>query len=334
MAKKKQSKLWVDPRNIRPADWHPPKMTEKYYSRLFAAFEGVQKNILIAGHLSTLHGAALTAYQCHLFYTDNLSPSILLGNHWSPWHPSEEVTTSIRALLPHVAPDVQALCEVWLRQIQILDELNQEWANALAKFFSLTAPKSDIDFQVLRDHVERYRKEKGAAWLDSSEFQRLVRQLDLTVTKMQQLTPKLDELIQTMHSEISPDEIQAFAGDQRVKDRIETSRDESNHKRAINILNRTLQDSPTQIQASEIYRELGFRYAELGEISQAIENYTKSIELEKLPDPLVYFWRGELYYRQQEWKKAKKDFEQAVELEIYTPEREQASQYISELQSK
>jgi tetratricopeptide (TPR) repeat protein len=334
MAKKKQSKMWVDPRNIRPAGWHPPKMTEKYYSRLFSAFEGLQKNILIAGHLSSLHGAALMAYQCHLFYTDSLSPSILLGNHWSPWRSSEDVTTSIRALLPHVAPDVQELCEAWLTEIQILDELNQEWANALAKYFSLTVPKSDIDFQVLRDHVERYRNEKGAAWLDSSEFQPLVSRLDLTVSKMHQLTPKLDELIQTMHSQISPDDLQAFAGDQRVKDQIEASRDGPSHKRAINKLSRLLKDNPSQIQSSEIYMELGFRYAELGDISQAIENYTKSIELEKLPDPLVYFWRGELYYRQQEWKKAQKDFEQAVELEIYTPEREQALQYISELQSK
>src|SRR5919109_3735616 len=110
MAKKKQSKLWVDPRNIRPAGWQPPKVTEKYYSRLFSAFEGVQKNILIAGHLSSLHGSALMAYQCHLFYTDYLSPSILLGNHWSPWRSSEDVTTSIRALLSHVAPDVRELC--------------------------------------------------------------------------------------------------------------------------------------------------------------------------------------------------------------------------------
>lgn len=333
MAKKKQSKSWVDPRNIRPVNWHPPKVTEKYYSRLFNTFEGVQKNILIAGHLSSLHGVALMAYQCHLFYTDYLSPSILLGNHWSPWRSSEDVMTSIRALLSHVAPDVRELCEIWLTQIQILDELNQEWAYALAKFFNLSVPKSDIEFQVLRDHVERYRKEKGATWLHSSDFQRLVSQLDLTVTKMQELTPKLDELIQTMHSQISLDDIQAFAGDQTVRDRIEASRNESNHKRAISKLNRLLEESSAQDQASEIYLELGFRYAELGEIPQAIENYTKSIDLAKLANPLVYFWRGELYYRQKEWKKAVKDFEQAVELEIYAPERDQALQYISELQS-
>jgi len=334
MAKKKRSKSWVDPRNIRPAGWQPPKVTEKYYSRLFNSFEGVQKNIVIAGHLSSLHGVALMAYQCHLFYTDYLSPSILLGNHWSPWRSSEDVAISIRALLSHVEPDVQELCTVWLSQIQILDELNQEWATALAKFFNLSVPKNDIEFQVLHDHVERCRKEKGTAWLHSSDFQRLVSQLDLTVIKMQELTSKLDELIQTMHAQISIDDIQALAGDQTVRDRIEASRNEPNHKQAISKLNRLLERSPAQAQASEIFLELGFRYVELGEIVQAVENYTKSIDLAKLPNPLVYFWRGELYYRQKEWNKAVKDFEQAVELEIYTPEREQALQYISELQSK
>lgn len=334
MSKKKQPKSWVDPRNVRPAGWHPPKMTEKYYSRLFNSFEGVQKNILIAGHLSSLHGAALMAYQCHLFYTDYMSPSILLGNHWSPWRSSEDVMTSIRALLSHVTPDVRELCEIWLTQIHILDELNQEWANALAKFFNLGVPKSDLEFQVLRDHVERFRQEKGAAWVNSSDFQRLVSQLDLTVTKMLDLTPKLDELIRTMQSHISLDDIQAFAGDQTVKDRIEASRDESNHQKAISKLNRLIGDATAQDQASEIYLELGFRYAELDQIPQAIESYTKSIDLAKLANPLVYFWRGELHYRQKEWNKAKKDFEEAVELEICSPEREQSIQYMSELQSK
>lgn len=334
MAKKKKAKAWVDPRNVRPVGWHPPKMTEKYYSRLFDSFEGVQKNILIAGHLSSLHGAALMAYQCHLFYTDNLSPSLLLGNHWSPWRSSEDVATSIRALLSHVSLDVQELCEVWLTQIQVVDALNQESATALARFFNLRVPKSDIDFQVLRDHVERRRKEKGTIWLDSPELQRLISKLDLAITKMQQLAPKLDEIIQEMHSQVSLDDLRAFAGDQKIKDRIEASRDEPDHKRAISKLKRILDGNPAQDQASVIYLELGFRYAELGEISPAIESYTKSIDLAKMPNPLVYFWRGELYYRQKEWKRAVRDFKQAVELEVYTPEREQALQYISELQSK
>jgi tetratricopeptide (TPR) repeat protein len=334
MAKKKQSKSWVDPRNIRPAGWHPPKMTEKGYSRLFDAFEGGQKKIIVSGHLSNLYGAALMAYQCHLFYTDNLSPSIFLGKYWSPWHSSGEMSTIIRALLPHVEADIQEYCEVWLTQIQVLDELNQEWANALAKFFNLLIPKNDEDFQVLRNQVELYRKENGASWVNLPEFQPLVSQLDFAVIKMQQLIPRLDELIQTMHSQFSPDDLQALAGNQQVKDQIEASRDEPSHKRAINKLNQILKRSTTEIQSSEIYMELGFRYAELGEIPQAIENYTKSLDLAKLPNPLIYFWRGELYYRQKVWDKAIKDFEQALALEIYTPEREQAIQYISELQSK
>jgi tetratricopeptide (TPR) repeat protein len=334
MTKEKQSKSWVDPRLIRPAGWTPPKMTEKSYSRLLDSYEGKQKKIIISGQLSTLHGAALMAYQCHLFYTDNLSPSILFGNYWSPWRSSGEVSTIIRALIPHVEPDIQEFCRVWLTQIQVLDELNQKWAITLAKFLNLAIPKSEDEFQVLQNSVESYRKENGAAWATLPEIQPLVLQIDTTVIKMQQLIPKLQELIQTMHSQFSPDDLQALAGNQRVQDQIEASRDEPSHKRAINKLNRILKNNPTQTQSSQIFTELGFRYSELGEIPQAIENYTKSIDLAKLPNALVYFWRGELYYREKQWLKAVKDFKQAIALEIYTPEREQAMQYISELQSK
>lgn len=334
MSKKKQSKPWIDPRNIRPPDWQPPKMTEKSYSRLLDSFEGAQQQLIIASHLSTLHGVARIAYQCHLFYTDNLSPSILVGQYWSPWSSYGDVSTIIRALRNYVKPDIQDVCRIWLTQMQILDELNQKWADALAKFLNQPVPKNEDEFQALRNSVELYRRENGAAWATLPEFQHLVSDLNSTVTKMQQLAPQLEELVQRMNAQFSPQDFQAFIGNQEIQDQIEASRDEPSHKRAINKLNRMLKENPSQDQSSQIFLELGFRYAELGEIEQAIENYSKSIDLAKMPNALVYFWRGELYYRIKQWSNSVKDFEQAIELEIYTPEREQALQYISEMQSK
>jgi tetratricopeptide (TPR) repeat protein len=333
MTKDKQSRSWVDPRHNRPTDWTPPRMTEKSYSRLFDSFEGGQKIIMISGYLSTLHGAAQMAYQCHLFYTDNLSPSILLGDYWSPWRSSGETSIIIQALIPHVDPDIQEFCRVWHTQIQIFDELNQKWTNTLAKFLDMAIPTSENEFEVLRNSVELHRKEKGADWTTLPEFQPLILQLDTTIIKMQELIPKLQELIQTMHSQFSPDDLQALTGNQKIQDKIEVSRNDHSHKRVINKINRILKDNPTQSQSSQIYLELGFRFSELGEIPQAIENYTKSIDLAKLPNAFAYFWRGELYYREKEWNKALKDFEQAISLEIYQPEQEQALQYISELKS-
>lgn len=330
MAKKNRAKSWDDPRHIRPEGWIPPRTTEGEYSRLFASFEGGQKKVLVAGHLSSLAGEAQFAYWCHLFYTDNLSPLIILGNYWSPWRDPEQMQSIIRGLLPHVEADIREFCQIWLIHTQSLENLNQKWGSALAKFFNLPIPQNEKDFQALRDHVELYRKENGAAWVSLPEFQSLVSDLDRTVTRMQELLPKLNELLHYTYSQVSPDDLQALTGNQKVKDRIETSRNEPSHKRAINMLNRALKNNLTEIQSSEIYKELGFRYSELGEITQALESYTKSIDLGKLPDPLVYFWRGELYCRQKEWKKAIKDFEQAITLGIYTPEREQALQYISE----
>jgi tetratricopeptide (TPR) repeat protein len=309
-------------------------MTEKSYSRILDSFEGVQKQLIISSHLSTLHGVALMAYQCHLFYTDNLSPSLLLGYHWSPWNSYGENSIIIQTLLNYVEPDIQDLCRIWLAQMQILDELNQKWANALAKFLNQAVPKSDEEFRALRNSVELYRKEKGATWVQLPEFQPLVLELDSSVIKMQQLVPKLEEFIQKMNAQFSSEDFQTFVGNQEIQDQIEASRYEPSHKRAINKLNRMLKDNASQNQTSQVYMELGFRYAELGEIQQAIENYSKSIDLARLPNALVYFWRGELYYQQKEWSKALKNFEQAIELEIYTPEREQALQYIAELQGK
>jgi tetratricopeptide (TPR) repeat protein len=334
MTKRKQSKVWIDPRLIRPAGWSPPKPTEQEYARLFASVEGKQQQVLVSGHLSTLASVPQFAYQCHLFYTDSVSPSMMLGNYWSPWRYPGQETPIIQSLLPYVEADIRDFCQAWLTQILALEALNQEWAEALARYFNLASPKSEQDYQTLRDQVEAYRKEKGAAWVSVPEFEPLVSRLQRIVAEMRQLLPRLTELLQSSYSQISPDDWQALAGNQQVEDRIEAARGQPSHKRAIKMLNRALQDSPTGMQASEIYMELGFRYGELGEIEQAIENYTKSIDEGKLPNPLVYYWRGELYYRQKEWDKAVHDFEQAVALGVYSPEREQAQQYITELQSQ
>jgi tetratricopeptide (TPR) repeat protein len=334
MTKKKQQDVWLDSRLIRPPGWSPPKPTEQEYSSIFASVEGLQKQVLITSHLSSLICVAKFAYQCHLFYTDNLSPMMMLGEYWSPWrYPGEEITT-IQSMLPHVETDIRELCQAWLPLIQTLETLNQEWADALARFFGLITPNSDRDYQELRDQVEAYRKENGALWVNHPDFPPLILQLEQIVIGMQRLYPKLSELLQKYQTQISPDDLKALFGDQRVKDRIDSARGEPSHKRAIKVLDKALRYNPTDMQTNEIYMELGFRYGELGEIEQAIENYTRSINASKLPNPLVHYWRGELYYSQKEWDKAAQDFEQAVALGVYSPEREQAQRYILELRSQ
>lgn len=334
MTKKRESEPWIDPRLLRPTGWSPPKPTEQSYSRLLASVEGVQRQVFVSGNLSVLIGEAQCAHYCHLFYTDNLSPLAILGDYWSPWRYPGRVAPVIQATLPYVEADVREFCQTWLTYIHAMEELNQAWAEALAAFFNLAPPREEQDYEELRNRVEAYRKENGAAWVSAPGFQPLVSRLQQTVAGMQQLLPRLTELLHSSYAPVSPEALQALVGNQRVKDRIDAAREEPSHKRAIKMLNRALQDNPTDMQAGAIYMELGFRYGELGEIEQAIEYYTRSIEGGKVPNPWVHYYRGELYYRQEQWEEALHDFEQAAALEIYPPEREEAERYIAELRSR
>jgi len=326
MTENKQPRMWIDSRLIRPAGWSPPKPNEQDYSRLFSALEGAQKQTFLAGILPSLKIEAEFADKCLLFYTNNHSHLKAFGDYWTPWRRKGGV-------LPHLETDMQEFYQPWLPFMESLETVNQECAKILATFFNLPAPKNEWDYLALRDQVEVYRNEYGAVWVYLPDFQPLILQLQETIAGMQQLLPKLNELLQSLYPQLLPGNPQALFVNQKVKNQIDAARDEPIHQRAIKMLKRALQENPTGIQTSVIYMELGSRFSELGKIEQAIENYTESIDRGKLSQPLVHFWRGELYYHQREWDKPIQDFKQAIVLEIYSPERERAQLYISELRS-
>ena len=67
----------------------------------------------------------------------------------------------------------------------------------------------------------------------------------------------------------------------------------------------------------------------MGDITQAITCYTRAIEIDAR-SPYDFFWRGCLYYQLNQLQAARKDFEQALEMEdFWPPEREEAERYLA-----
>lgn len=102
------------------------------------------------------------------------------------------------------------------------------------------------------------------------------------------------------------------------------------HPRAIRLCYRALGYGRTGIQASKAYQELGMRFEDLGQTQRAIRYYTRSLKVGP-PNPWTYFWRGLLYHQQGHRELARNDFEQALALDLWPPECDEARQYLIEL---
>ena len=66
-------------------------------------------------------------------------------------------------------------------------------------------------------------------------------------------------------------------------------------------------------KAKDLFEE-GLKYQKLGKFDEAIELYTKSLELNPEFDE-AYFHRGVAYANKREYQPAKKDFEKVIELD-------------------
>ena len=82
---------------------------------------------------------------------------------------------------------------------------------------------------------------------------------------------------------------------------------------------------------------LGMKYEALEQKREAIECYTKALEVSD-PDARLFLWRGELFYELGEWVEAKRDIEQALNFrsslpfaELFRDEKKTAERYLAEL---
>jgi tetratricopeptide (TPR) repeat protein len=320
----------VNPRLVRPPGWSP-----KLHLDLAKMPDDQRRKQVLLG-LGTFVGIGALAEKRYHFYTNKQADPWVRRNYkWTPWTAQgialERTTTeSLEELVPYV-PDEEILevCEALVKRRQLLDDINGQLGQALADFLGLPAPGTEEDFEVLLQEVEVYRLEHGPAWMSEAEIQPLILNLKDLFVEIRSLEFELIARLEQYLVEpttVSPEEM----GDERAKDLVDQA-EGADAKTAIRLLKKALHYGKTGIQASKAYMELGGRYSDLGEPEKAIEHYTKSIEAYKEPNAFALYWRGELYYQQEEWAKARSDFEQAVAIGLSSPEYEQAQEYLSDL---
>jgi tetratricopeptide (TPR) repeat protein len=324
----------VNPRLVRPPGWSP---------KLHLDLEKMpddQRQLHVLSRLSCFAGLGRSAERCYHFYTNKQAePRPLPTYKWTPWTVEgiefEETTTeSLQELIPYV-PDEEILgvCQALVKRRQLLDDTNDQLGRALTEFLGLSAPRTVEGFRALGQRIDDYRLEHGPAWVGEAEIEPLILKLKDLFVEIKSLEYELGARLQPWQSELgsrlqlSREEI----GDERAKDLVDMAIEEPDTDTAILLLKKALQYGETGLQASSAYMELGGRYSDLGETEKAIEHYTKSFEAYKEPNAFALYWRGELYYQQEEWDKARSDFERAVAIGLYSPEYEQAQEYLSEL---
>lgn len=282
--------------------------------------------------LSALRGVSGFARDCYRFYTERPQPKEL-PDTW-PWSSKGGNVRHLQWLIPQVPDDaIRELCQSLVIQSQKLDELNEQWGQALASFLKLPPPRSESDLIQLRKRLDAYRKKNGAAWASREEFQPLVEQTRQVAEDAEQIWPQLHSQLLQVYPHTYGDLVKTHEGfgDQRAKDIIDRAY-EVDAQSAVRLLQSALRYGHTGIQASKAYRELGNRYHELGDAERAIENYTKSLEAWEEPNWMALFYRGELYYQQGRWKEAREDLQRALAIQwMDSPERERAEEHLLKL---
>jgi tetratricopeptide (TPR) repeat protein len=328
---------WVNPRLVRPYGWSPKLHLD------LAKMPEEQRQFHVLSRLSCFAGLGRSAERCYHFYTNGQAEPRLQSTYkWTPWTAEgmqfEETTIeSLQELTPYIPDEeIVEVCQALVQQRQLLDDINDQLGQALLDFLGLSPPTTVEGFRELGQRVDDYRLEHGPAWAGEAEIQPLIIKLKDLFVKIKSLEYELTARLQPWQFELyarlqpSGEEI----GDERAKDLVDEAVGEPDPDRAIRLLEKALRYGETGMQASSAYMELAGRYSDLGDTERAIEHYTKSIEAYKDPNAFALYWRGELYYQQEEWGKARSDFERAVAIGLYSPEYEQAQEYLSELRAR
>jgi tetratricopeptide (TPR) repeat protein len=323
---------WVNPRLVRPYGWSPKLHVDA------AAMSEQARAMHIIGPLSVFMDEGHRAEAFYHFYTNSqavnwgVPPSL-----WTPWtgeattH-SDTMVQSLEESTPYITDDrLLEVCRGMVKQRQLLEDLNGQLGRALAMVLGLPAPRTDEDFHELREQADEYRSKHGPAWVGQAEIKPLIAQLKDIFVELKSLEFELHGRLRPYHEHLAPAD-EEF-GDQRAHDLVDQAIEEPDTDKAIRLLEKALRYGKTGIQASKAYMELGGRCSDLGDTEKAIEYYTKSLEASTIPNAFALYWRGELYYQQEEWDKARSDFERAVAIGLFSPEYEQAQEYLSELRA-
>jgi hypothetical protein len=323
----------VNPRLVRPYGWSPKLHVDP------SAMSEQARAMLIVGPLSVFMGEGHRAQDFYHFYTNSQVVNWgVPASLWTPWTgeaatASATMSRSLEESTPYVTDHaLLEVCHSMIEHRRLLEDLNGQLGRELAIFLGLSRPTTDEDFAELRQQADDYRVKHGPAWVSQPEIKPLIAQLKDIFVEQSSLEFELHGRLRPYYELLEPS-LQEM-GDQRADDLVNEAREEPDADRATRLLKRALRYGKTGIQASSAYMELAGRHSDRGETKRAIAYYTKSIEASKIPNAYALYWRGELYYQREEWDKALGDFERSVSIGLYSPEYEQAQEYLWELRAR
>ena len=92
--------------------------------------------------------------------------------------------------------------------------------------------------------------------------------------------------------------------------------EKDNFEEALTYLNQTIElaEEPDSMMMNKAYVNMGAAYQKLGNVGMAMENYSKALSVNK-SNPNVFLYRGNLYYKQEQFDQAIKDFQRVLKLD-------------------
>jgi len=104
-----------------------------------------------------------------------------------------------------------------------------------------------------------------------------------------------------------------YIDSQEVKDLVDAAEGDLIAANAIRRLEDAIRKNIPGIQNTSVYLTLGTRYEDLDNMEKAIDSYTKAINLCDI-NAVAYLFRGELFYKQGDYKQASQDLHKALDV--------------------
>ena len=193
-------------------------------------------------------------------------------------------------------------------------ELCEQWGHDLSLYLHYPIPPSQIEYDKIVRKRHRYKKDEILPWIQEESFQPLI-QRSLTIKERALVLEKQGEtLLEGLYEGYRERRVAHNLSNQikqSTHDLIDRSEDKS-YKPALRLLNKALSQVPEgHTFAGSIHYILALRHEYEGDPNDAIESYSKAIELGE-PYAPAWFKRGRLYWRKGEFALAKADFEMAI----------------------
>lgn len=269
---------------------------------------------------------------------------------WEIQTSRQNARSKLEAALPKIVDsELHRLFQTLAAREQRLYEIDKKLLAIVADFLGVSVPQSEVEFQQLQEEIKKHvRTHRESKWLLILPYERLLKKahdlylrvedVDMGIfLRVKQITTPNVSDEPGLSDYVPPSKAKAIRREEKLKREIQSASDDFDIERGIRKLHRILERQ--KLAASDVawvYEELAGKYWASGDLQQAINYITKAIESGESGQPLglLYFWRGQLYYQQQQWEKAKNDLKVALAEGVSLPEEEEAKQYLAEIEKQ